>query len=260
MSRGKSSKVARRNEPLLERIKALKAEHPFWGYRRIWAHLRFVDKLAVNKKRVFRLMREAGLSVKPNLRLRAKRTSLKSKPRAIRPHEWWGIDMTKVLVESFGWVYVVLVLDWFTKKIVGHTVGLRSTSRDWLEALDEAVNRQFPKGIREGEEVSLMCDNGSQPTSLVFMETCAILGIHQAFTSYNNPRGNADTERMMRTLKEECLWLREWTSPFELACELSAWIEHYNAHYLHSTLGYKSPSRFELEHKQNSHMTQLATP
>jgi transposase InsO family protein len=165
----------------LERIQALKAEHPFWGYRRIWAHLRFVDKLTVNKKRIFRLMREAGLAVKPNLRLRAKRTSLKSKPRVSRPNEWWGIDMTKVLVESFGWVYVALVLDWFTKKVVGHTVGLRSTSRDWLEALDEAVNRQFPKGIREGEEVSLMCDNGLQPTSLVFMETCAILGIHQAF-------------------------------------------------------------------------------
>jgi transposase InsO family protein len=48
-----------------------------------------------------------------------------------------------------------------------------------------------------------MSDNGSQPTSRSFMEICAGLGIKQAFTAYNNPKGNADTERMMRTLKEE---------------------------------------------------------
>jgi len=54
-----------------------------------------------------------------------------------------------------------------------------------------------------------MSDNGSQPTSLSFMKACSNLDIHQAFTSYNNPKGNADTERMMRTLKEELLWLRE---------------------------------------------------
>lgn len=258
MTRSKSSKVALRSEPILERMVALKAEHPFWGYRRIWAHLRFVDHLPVNRKRILRIMREAGLLVKPNLRLRAKRTYSKSKPRAIRPNEWWGIDMTKVLVESFGWVYIVIVLDWYTKKVVGHHVGLRSTSRDWLSALDGAVNGQFPQGIREGEELSLMCDNGCQPTSLTFMETCSVLGIHQAFTSYNNPRGNADTERMMRTLKEECLWLREWTSPFELATAFSAWIGRYNQHYLHSALKYKTPVQFELEHQQQiSHETQL---
>jgi putative transposase len=49
------------------------------------------------------------------------------------------------------------------------------------------------------------------------MRACGTLGIQQAFTSYNNPKGNADTERVIRTLKEECLWLHEWTCPFTLA-------------------------------------------
>jgi transposase InsO family protein len=82
-----------------------------------------------------------------------------------------------------------------------------------------------------------MSDNGSQPTSKGYMEACQNLGIHQAFTSYNNPKGNADTERVFRTMKEELLWLREWTSPFELVGTLKAWIQYYNEEYLHSTLG-----------------------
>jgi len=75
------------------------------------------------------------------------------------------------------------------------------------------------------------------------------LDIDQAFTSYGNPKGNADTERVFRTMKEELLWLREWTSPFELADALSSWITKYNQNYLHSSLGYKSPNQFEEEYR-----------
>ena len=64
--RGPYAKVAARNAALLERIRALKAEHPFWGYRRIWAYLRYVDGLVVNQKRVYGVMKAADLLVKPN--------------------------------------------------------------------------------------------------------------------------------------------------------------------------------------------------
>jgi putative transposase len=80
------------------------------------------------------------------------------------------------------------------------------------------------------------------------MEACRTLGTHQAFTSYNNPKGNADTERVMRTLKEECLWPQAWTCPFALIRALESWITYYNEHYLHSTLGYKPPRQFEREY------------
>jgi transposase InsO family protein len=110
-----------------------------------------------------------------------------------------------------------------------------------------AVNQQFPDGAR-GQGLSLMSDNGCQPTAVAFMEACRTLGIHQTFTSYNNPKGNADTERVMRTLKEECLWPQEWTCPFALMTALERWIADYNEHYLHSALGYKPPRQFEREY------------
>jgi putative transposase len=86
------------------------------------------------------------------------------------------------------------------------------------------------------------------------MKTCATLGITQAFTSYHNPKGNADTERLMRTLQEEILWLREWTSSLELERVLAAWVDWYNTRYLHSALGYRTPCQVE---QQLSHSTQF---
>jgi len=85
--------------------------------------------------------------MKPNLQLKAKRTSTRSKPIAIQPNQWRGIDMTKIMIESFGWIYVVIVLDWYTKKIVGYYASLQSKSSHWLAALNMAANRQFPNGI-----------------------------------------------------------------------------------------------------------------
>lgn len=252
-----SLKIVLRNSAVVERINGIKAEHPFWGYRRVWAYLRFIDNLEVNKKRVLRLMKEGGLIVKPNIRLKALRTATRPKPRPISPNEWWGIDMTKVLTGSSGWIYIVIVLDWYTKKVVGYDVGQRSKSTDWLRALEMAVNRQFPEGAR-GKGLNLMSDNGCQPTSVAFMEACSTLGIRQAFTSYNNPKGNADTERMMRTIKEELIWLREWSNATELKMALEEWFAGYNRGYLHSALGYRTPERFETDYK-NGHATLLAS-
>jgi len=243
------------DKSLLKQIRVLKAEHPFWGYRRIWAYLRFVAGLSVNKKRVYRLLKENNLLVGRNIHLLAKRVSHTRKPRPEHINQWWGIDMTKVLTAS-GWAYVVLVVDWYSKKVVGHYCGEQSKAWHWLAALNKSVNRQFPGGIREMEiELNLMSDNGSQPTSRSFMETCAGLGIKQAFTAYNNPKGNADTERMMRTLKEELCWLREWKSVDVLKAALDTFVENFNDSYLHSALGYKTPNAFEKEHFENRRAT-----
>jgi transposase InsO family protein len=100
-----------------------------------------------------------------------------------------------------------------------------------------------------------MSENGCPPTAIAFMQAAATLGVTQAFTSDNNPKGNADPERLMRTLKEELLWLREWTSPLALEQALPAWIEWYNTRYLHSALGYRTPC--QVEHQHLSHSTQV---
>jgi putative transposase len=245
MRRRLSAAVANRNEGILKRLRDLKGEHPFWGYRHCWAHLRYVDKLDINKKRVYRLLqlhRLLATQTKHDVPRRATR----SKPRPEGVNQWWGIDMTKVMTEG-GWAYIVLVLDWYSKKVVGHHCGSTATSREWLTALDRGLNGQFPDGVRE-RNLHLMSDNGSQPTSERFMKVCSILQVHQAFTSYNNPKGNADTERMMRTLKEELLWLREWSDPHQVATAVGNWIEKYNETYLHSALGYRTPNQVEETH------------
>jgi transposase InsO family protein len=64
-------------------------------------------------------------------------------------------------------MYIVVVLDWYTKKIVGHYAGVPCAAQQWLAALHMAVSQQFPEGAR-GKGLSLMSDNGCQPTSLAF--------------------------------------------------------------------------------------------
>ena len=257
MKRSQSKSVAERNLPIVKRIEEIKTAHPYWGYRRTWAYLKYVDGLSVNRKRILRLMRKHRLLVKPGAKLKAARI-VRSKPRPDRPDQWWGIDMTKVMVNDFGWMYIVVVLDWYTKKIVGYYAGMQCRGIHWLEALNEGVKQQFPDGVR-GQGLHLMSDNGSQPTSLSFMQTCRCLDIQQAFTSYNNPKGNADTERVFRTMKEELLWLREWRSPFELTDALGKWVDYYNREYLHSALGYKSPNQFEEEYR-NRQISPIFSP
>jgi transposase InsO family protein len=237
MKRAPSLKVTQRNESILGKIQELKTEHPFWGYRRIWAHLTYVSNLQVNKKRVYRLMKIHDLIVTKNTRLKAKRTANRSKPQADRPNQIWGIDMTKFVTEE-GWGYLVITLDWYSKKIVGHHLGYLSRTAEWLEALEQGLK--------------LVSDNGCQPTSTRFMKGCHHLGIEQIFTSYNNPKGNAETERMMRTLKEELLWLREWGSLYEAQTALDAWIKSYNESYLHSAHGYRSPQWAEENYKEQT--------
>jgi len=162
--------------------------------------------------------------------------------------------MTKVMTNT-GWVYVVIVLDWYTKKIVGHYSGKQARTAEWLEALEKGLNREFPVGVR-GQGLKLISDNGSQPTSLSLMKACSNLEVEQIFTSYNNPKDNADTERMIRTMKEELFWLSEWHNERELNLALDKWVKYYNRNCLHSAHGYRTPVQVEEEYYSN-HDSQL---
>jgi transposase InsO family protein len=234
----------------LLQIQTIKLDHPFWGYRRIWAYMKYRLNQTVNKKRIYRIMKEHSLLVVPNLRLKAKRDnqSNRSKPRANRLNQFWGTDMTKTLISSFGWLYLVIILDWFSKKILGYSISSRSRADEWLDALNNACNIQFPQGITsKQEELYLISDNGSQPTSKKYMQAASVLEIKQIFASYNNPKGNADTERVMRTIKEDFIWVREFSSPIEFSEQFKKWVEDYNNDYPHSSLNYKTPCQFEKE-------------
>jgi transposase InsO family protein len=236
---------------LVALMQPIKDAHIFWGYRRVWAWLRYRLGVVVNQKRVRRVMKEHGLMV-PRTIHKVKRTPTRSKPRANRPRQFWGVDMTKFIIDGLGWVYLVIVLDWYTKKIVGWDLALRSKVADWQRALDMALNRAFPQGVR-GQGLKLVSDNGSQPTAVSFMRTMAELGIEQVFTSYNNPKGNADTERMIQTIKQELIWVNEFRSLEEARAKFDHWVTvDYNRLYLHSRLGLRSPDEFEAQYEPES--------
>ena len=245
MKRAKSQSVMERNQVLLAQIQEIKTDHPLWGYRRIWSYLKYRQGILVNKKRVYRLMKEQDLIVTPNLRLKAKRGPIRPKPHAEHPNHFWGIDMTKIKMASWGWLYLTIVLDWYTKEIVGYHLGLQSKTEDWLKALNRAVDSRFPKGIQETEkeQLFLISDNGCQPTSQRFMMNCAVMGIKQIFTTWSNPKGNSDTERVMRTIKEDIVWPYEWDNPFDFEIALNKWINDYNTDFPHQALKNMTPQQ-----------------
>jgi len=129
MMRKKSVKVKQRNETVLAMIKDIKADHPFWGYRRCWAYLYYREGIRVNKKRIYRLMKENALLVNKR-RYKAKRKPIRPKPKAAYPNHIWGTDMTKIKIGIWGWYYLVVVLDWYTKEIIGYHLSLQSKSKD----------------------------------------------------------------------------------------------------------------------------------
>lgn len=238
--------MSKANDLILEKIVEIKEKHPCWGYRKVHAYLKHRQGFKINHKRVYRLMKLNKLLVPKNLRLRAKRTSTTSKPRTEAPNRIWGMDMTKVKIPSYGWAYLHLVLDWGSKKLVGWQMSRTSKTCDWLEALNQAVNNQFPDGYRQNEKpLMLVTDNGCQPTSAAFKKQSKEMGIKQIFTSFCNPKGNADTERVIRTIKEDLIWINEWSSFQHLKDAIAVWVQEYNNDYPHSSLAYQTPYEYE---------------
>lgn len=262
MTRSRPQYRIEHDKPMISRIQSIKADHPLWGYRRVWAYMRYRDNVIIGKNRVYRLMSELNLLIKPDTKLKAKRHSNRQKPRAKIPNQFWGMDMTKVALRHWGWIYIHVVIDWCTKEIIGYSVSLSSKTSDWLDALNHAVHTRFPDGIyaKRGKP-KLITDNGCQPTSNAFMQACSTLKIKQIFTTWNNPKGNADTERVFRTMKEDLVWPREWHLPFEFCADFETWIQSYNTDFPHQSLAYKTPSQMMdlyRNRKQNSEVLAMA--
>lgn len=233
------------NDELLQLIKDIQRNHPFWGYRKMWAYLRYRKGYkTINEKRIYRIMKENNLLQSVKIYpIKHNNTELKPKPKPKQPNQWWGIDMTKFLVPDVGWIYVTAVKDWSSKDVIGYDIDLRCKTQNWLNALNMAVNFACPDGVRN-HSIHLMSDNGCQPTSRYFMNECKTLGIKQAFTSYNNPKGNADTERFFRTLKEECIWINEWNNFDDTKSDVIKAINDYNNDNCMKVLDYKTPAEF----------------
>jgi putative transposase len=182
-----------------EQIVVACGEKPAYGYRRVAWWLQRKKGLAVNRKRVLRVMRERGLLVRSR-RLRARRKKEWSRVEVAEPNQIWQSDMTKIWAgPAVGWAYLVSVIDCCTREIVGWNLSHRCRTEDALGAVEQAVLERLPEGSREAR-LTMITDNGTQFTSTRFIETLNRLGITHRRTPYHHPEGNSYIERFHRSL------------------------------------------------------------
>jgi putative transposase len=251
-----ASAPARADADLRDSIQRLSLKHRHYGYRRIAAQLRREGQI-VNAKRVLRLMREDnllclraspfvprttnshhGFAIVPNLTRGLKPTSV---------DQIWIADITYVrLGEAF--VYLAVVLDAFSRKVIGWAIEDHLEARLAVEALDMAL------GARNPAAHSLIhhSDRGVQYACRDYTERLEARKIAISMSRIANPYDNAKAESFMKTLKAEEVNGKAYATLDHARRDIGSFIETvYNTERLHSALGYKPPVEFEAELSQS---------
>lgn len=256
--RRRGPKTAFSDVALTEAIRTVLAASPWTGegYRKVWAKLRY-QGIRSSKARVLRLMREAGLLA----------PSRSGGPRGPRTHDGtiipaspdtlWGTDLTTTVTTEDGQVAVFVAIDHATAELVGIHAAQRATRYEALEPLRQGVRRCFGR-IAEGVAAGLTVrhDHGSQYLSDAFQAELAFLGIASSPAFIRAPEGNGCAERVIRTLKEQLLWVKSFATVEELRIALIAWAELYNREWLIERHGFKPPA--EARRKYYEHPDKLA--
>lgn len=240
--RSRSKKpVSASDESLEYWITELKAIHPSWGIRRVRAFTRKHTGIQLGRKRTARILKEKNLLCS-RIKKRVHR-SAKKRAAATGMNQLWATDMTSFMLTSGVTLFLVVVLDLFTRRIVGWHLNRRCRAKEWLKALDMALCEEFPKGPR-GKSLTLRMDNGCQPTSSAYLDalqTCEITG---EWIGFNCPEQNAHVESVIGTLKQDWIWLEEYDT-FDEALKLSQRaVTEYNCDHPHSSLVMLSPNEF----------------
>ena len=237
--------VARRgrtDDPgLVSWIIELKTIHPSWGIRRVCAFIRKYTGLVLGRKRTARIMREHGLLCS-RLPKRVHRT-VKRRLVATRMNQLWATDMTSFMLTSGVKLFLVVVLDIFTRRIVGWRLSRRCRANEWLDALDRAVQAEFPDGVHDAG-LTIRMDNGCQPTSRAYIDALGTLSITGEWVGFNCPEQNAHVESVIGTLKQDWLWLEECDTDNEAFSLCHRAITEYNHDHPHSSLCMCSPHEF----------------
>jgi transposase InsO family protein len=158
------------------------------------------------------------------------------------PDEMWGTDATSTLTGE-GYATVFLLVDHATAECVGLHAARNGTRFEALEPLRQAT-RELRGGFEEGalRGVTLRHDHGSQFTSHVYQTEIRFLGMVSSPAYVGEPEGNGCSERFVRTLKEQLLWLHRFATVEELNRALHAFREKYNREWLIERHGWVSPS------------------
>ncbi len=225
---------------LVERIHQLIKRHPTYGYRRIWALLRFGEGEHVNRKRVYRLMKSKRWMVYQRL-VTAKPRVAERRSRAEASNERWAMDLTHIDCGADGWGHLAAVIDCHDREIVGYEFALRGRAREAERALEQACLKRFGTLRPSGATPVIRSDNGLVFQSRRFREACRFYRLKQEYITPYTPEQNGLIERFFRSLKEECVWQHNFASFEQASGKVREWIKWYNEERPHQALGYKSP-------------------
>ena len=245
---------ARSDQALTQRIRAIhERSRGTYGAPRIYAEL-VEQGVRVGRKRVARLMREAGLEG-ISRRRKARTTIREAEPRAptdlverdfaaCAPDRLWVADITYVPTWG-GFLYLAVVLDAFSRRIVGWSMATHLRTELVLDALNMALAQRRPR------EVIHHSDHGTQYTSIAFGLRCKEAGVRPSMGSVGDCYDNAMCESFFATLECELLDRRRFRIPAEAQMAVFEFIEGwYNPHRRHSGLGQLSPMNFEKRYSE----------
>lgn len=247
---GTSSRRADADEALVEQIEEVfRASSGTYGSPRVHQELKR-SGVSVGRKRVERLMRARGLrgcrrgrrwnTTVQDPTHRFAENHLNREFVAERPNQRWVADITCVRASS-GWVFVAVVLDLFSRMVVGWSVSGRQTQALTLRALENATKR---RGAVEG--LLFHSDRGSQYTSEPYQAALDDIGATSSMSRTRECWDNAVAESFFATLKIEFLNRQPWRDAVQVEAGLINYIEgFYNCRRLHSTLGYNTPVEVE---------------
>lgn len=242
----------RQNAWLLTHIRACyRASHGRYGSPRIYQELR-AHGIAVGRHRVARLMRRHDLRSVCRRRWRRARVvppelaaanHLQRLFTATGPNQKWAGDITYVSTRE-GWLYVAVLMDLYSRRIVGWAMDERMTAALTSQALEMALHqRGRPRGLLHHS------DRGSQYGALAYQQRLLALQIHCSMSRPGNCWDNAVVESFFATLKTELIHQRQFATRHDARAEIFAYVEgFYNRRRRHSSLGYRSPIEFECQH------------
>lgn len=243
------SKRSQIDDTLLKEIQSLYTENrKVYGAPRIHGALR-ANGWSIGRKRVARSMRSNGIVAGPYRRMKWKRAYKTAKAAdnlvqqcftIAEPNRVWAADMTAFWSGS-GWVHLAVVMDLFSRKIVGWAMHGQMTERLVLGALEMAMLNRRPTG-----PLIHHSDQGSQYNSHFFRAKLKEYKIRLSMSRKGNCWDNAVVESFFKTMKSELQNDARFTSREEARMQLFEYIEiFYNRRRLHSTLGYQSPAQYE---------------
>lgn len=215
------------------RVLAVARDNPTDGTRMIAALTSRDAGVAVNRKRVQRLMREHRLLQPSRSEGRRKRPGYF---QVTRPDELWHLDMTNVWVAEHGWCYLNAVIDCCTREITGWALDVRCRKEEAIAVIDHALAN---RGVMPGT-LTLGTDNGSAYTSRQFRAHLGELGVTHRRGGYRDPESQAFIESWFSKLKLRCVWREEFETLEQARQVISAYIDSYH-HRPHSGLNYRTP-------------------